>query len=70
MAKKSGRNSGVVEKPAGSDKWWAVMKHRGKQYWRRAANKSHARELYHGMKTAAARGEWATNGATKASAVR
>jgi integrase len=34
------------------------MKHCGKQYWRRAANKTHARELYHAMKTAAVRGEW------------
>jgi hypothetical protein len=34
------------------------MKYRGKQYWRRAANKSHARELYHAMKTAAARADW------------
>jgi integrase len=58
MATKRGRNAGVVEKPAGSNKYWAVMKHGGKQYWRRAANKSHARELYHAMKTAAARGEW------------
>lgn len=48
----------MVEKPAGSDKWWAVMQHCGKQYWRRAANKTHVRELYHAMKTAAARGEW------------
>jgi hypothetical protein len=55
---KSRRSAGVVEKPAGSSKWWAVMKYRGKQYWRRAANKRHARELYHAMKTAAARGEW------------
>ena len=31
MADKSGRNTGVVEKPAGSGRWWAVMKHRGKQ---------------------------------------
>jgi hypothetical protein len=52
------RNAGVVEKRAGSGRWWAVMKHSGRQYWRRAANKSHARELYHAMKTAAARAEW------------
>jgi integrase len=57
-AKKSSRNAGVIEKPAGSDKWWAVMKYSGKQYWRRAVNKSHARELYHAMKAAAARREW------------
>jgi integrase len=56
--RKSGRSAGVIEKPVGSNKWWAVMKHHGKQYWRRAGSKSHARELYHAMKTAAARDEW------------
>ena len=30
---KSSRNAGVVEKPASSGKWWAVMKYCGKQYW-------------------------------------
>jgi integrase len=34
------------------------MKYCGKQYWRRAANRTHARELYHIMKSAAVRSEW------------
>jgi integrase len=55
---RSSRDIGVVEYPKGSGKWWALVKHRGKQHWRRAANKSHARDLYHEMKVAIRKGEF------------
>ncbi|MGH7913314.1 MAG: tyrosine-type recombinase/integrase [Candidatus Binataceae bacterium] len=44
--------------PEGLDKWWALVKHQGKQHWRRAANKTHARDLYHEIKTLIRKGEW------------
>lgn len=55
---KGGRDTGTIEKPKGSGKWFALAKHQGKQYWRRAANKTHARDLYHEIKTAIRKGEW------------
>jgi integrase len=55
---RTGRDIGVIEKPKGSGKWWALVKYRGKQYWRRAANKTHARDLYHEIKTAIRKGAW------------
>ncbi len=55
---KSGRDMGVVEFPRGSGAWHARVKYQGKQYWRRAANKTHARALYHEMKTLIRKGEF------------
>jgi hypothetical protein len=49
---------GVVEFPRGSGAWHARVKYQGKQYWRRAANKTHARALYHEMKTLIRKGEF------------
>jgi hypothetical protein len=55
---KRGRDIGIVEFPRGSSAWHARVIHQGKQYWRRAANKSHARELYDEMKTLIRKGEF------------
>ena len=55
---KSGRDIGVIEYPKGSGKWWALVKRHGKQHWRRGANKSHARDLYHEIKTLIRKGEF------------
>jgi integrase len=55
---KTGRDVGVIEYPKGSGNWHSRVVYRGRQHWRRAANKSHARELYHEMKAAIRRGEF------------
>lgn len=55
---KSGKDRGIIEYPKGSGKWWALVKHQGKQHWRRAANKTHARDLYYEIKTLIRKGEW------------
>ena len=55
---KSARDMGVVEFPRGSGAWHARVIYQGKQYWRRAANKTHARDLYHEMKTLIRKGEF------------
>jgi integrase len=55
---KSDRDVGIIERPRGSDKWCARVVYQGRQYWRRAANKSHAHDLYHEMKTLIRKGEW------------
>lgn len=56
---------GVVERPKGSGNFAARVIYRGRQYWRRAANKSHARELYHEMKAAIRKGEFPPKSQTR-----
>jgi integrase len=50
--------TGIVEHPPGSGKLWARVKYLGKQYWKRAANRTHARALVHQMHTAILKGEF------------
>jgi integrase len=57
-SQKSGRDVGVIERPKGSGNFCARVVYQGRQHWRRAANKSHARELYHEMKAAIRKGEF------------
>ena len=53
MVRKARRyGTGIIERPKGSGQWSARIVFRGRQHWRRAANKDHARELYHEMKAA------------------
>ena len=55
---KNSRDIGVVEVPKGSGTWHARVVYQGRQYWRRAANKTHARELYQEMKVQIRKGEF------------
>ena len=46
MARRDGKNRGIVEKPAGSGVWWARLYVNGREKWFRADNKSQAKALY------------------------
>jgi integrase len=56
--KKKPYGTGIVEHPPGSGKLWARVKYQGKQYWKRAANRSHAKALVHQMHAAILKGEF------------
>lgn len=46
MARKGGKDRGIVEKPAGSGQWWVRFYAHGRERWYRADTKSQARTLY------------------------
>ena len=46
MARKNGKDRGVVEKPKGSGKWWVRLFFKGRERWYRAENKTQAKALY------------------------
>jgi len=50
MARKNGKDRGIVEKPKGSGKWWVRIFVNGREKWQRADNKTQARALYGRMK--------------------
>jgi len=50
MARKKGFERGIVEKPAGSKKWWVRWFPNGRERWLRADNKTQARVLYARLK--------------------
>ena len=50
MARKDGKDRGIVEKPKGSGKWWARPFINGRERWFRADNKTQARDLYARLK--------------------
>jgi integrase len=50
MARPSGKDRGVVEKPKGSGKWWVRLFIAGRERWYRADNKSQAKALYGRLK--------------------
>lgn len=50
MARKSGKDRGMVEKPKGSGKWWVRIFVNGRERWFRADNKTQARVLYARLK--------------------
>ncbi len=56
MARKSGKDRGLLERPKGSNIWYARVVYQGRQYCKRAASKSHAREVYYEMRTAIRKG--------------
>jgi integrase len=59
MASKGSKQiADVIEDPKGSDRWWARVYFQGRRYKRRAASKSHARALYHELKTLIRKGEF------------
>ena len=50
MARKNGKDRGIVEKPEGSGKWWVRLFANGRERWFRADNKTQARVLYSRLK--------------------
>ncbi len=46
MARKDGKDRGIVEKPKGSGKWWVRLFVHGRERWFRAENKTQAKVLY------------------------
>ena len=58
MARKDGKDRGIVEKPAGSGKWWVRLTINGREKWFRATNKSQAKALYGRLKAEAREGTY------------
>jgi integrase len=59
MARKAeGRDESLIEEPKGSGNWFVRIYHGGRRYKRRAASKSHARQLRDEIRVAIRRGEW------------
>jgi integrase len=50
MARKGGKDRGVVEKPAGSGRWWIRLFSGGKEIWKRCDTKTQAKALYGKLK--------------------
>ena len=50
MARKDGKDRGVVEKPKGSNKWWVRLAVNGRERMFRATNKTQAKALYGRLK--------------------
>jgi hypothetical protein len=55
--KRDGRNIGVVEEPKGSGKYYVRVYHAGRRYKRRAASKTHARQLREEIRVAIRKGK-------------
>jgi hypothetical protein len=53
VARKAGKDRGIVEKPAESGKWWVRLTMNGREKWFRATNKSQAKALYGRLKAEA-----------------
>ena len=51
MARKEGKDRGIVEKPKGSGIWWVRLFVNGRERWYRADNKTQARVLYGRIKS-------------------
>jgi len=50
MARRDGKDRGIVEKPKGSGKWWVRWFVNGREKWQRADNKTQAKVLYGRLK--------------------
>ena len=50
MARKDGRDRGILEKPVGSGKWWVRLSVNGRERMFRATNKTQAKALYGRLK--------------------
>ena len=58
MARKHGKDRGVVEKPNGSGKWWVRLFSNGRERWLRAENKTQAKALYGRLKAEIREGKY------------
>ena len=56
MARKDGKDRGIVENPIGSGVWWVDMRHEGKRIRRKVGSKSAALSVYQRLKTEAREG--------------
>ena len=56
MARKDGKDRGIVENPVGSGIWWVDMRHEGKRIRRKVGSKSAAKSVYQRLKTEAREG--------------
>ena len=56
MARKDGKDRGIVEHPLGSGMWWVDLRHEGKRIRRKVGSKSAARQVYERLKTEAREG--------------
>jgi hypothetical protein len=50
MARKNGKDRGIVEKPRGSGKWWVRLWVQGREQRFRCDNKTQAKNLYDRLK--------------------
>lgn len=50
MARKNGKDRGILEKPLGSGKWWVRLSVNGRERMFRATNKTQAKALYGRLK--------------------
>jgi integrase len=50
MARKNGKDRGIVEKPVGSSQWWVRLFVQGRERWWRCDSKSQAKALYGKLK--------------------
>ena len=50
MARKEGKDRGIVEKPAGSGHWWVRLFEHGRERWHRCNSRSQARAVYGKLK--------------------
>jgi len=50
MARKGGKDRGIVEKPKGSGVWWVRLFHNGRERWKKCDSKSQARTVYGRLK--------------------
>jgi hypothetical protein len=57
MARKHGKDRGIVEKPMGSGKWWVRVYEKDLERWYRCDSKSQARALYGRLKADAREGK-------------
>lgn len=53
MARKHGKDRGIVEKPSGSGQWWCRLFVEGKERWWRCDTRSQAKALYGKLKAQA-----------------
>ena len=51
MARKDGKDRGIVENPPGSGIWWVDMRHEGKRIRKKVGSKSSAKAVYERLKT-------------------
>jgi integrase len=58
MARKDGKDRGIVEKPKGSGNWWVRLYVDGRERWHKCDSKSQARTLYGRLKGDAREGKY------------
>jgi len=57
MARKGGKDRGIVEKPVDSGQWWCRLFLNGREVWRKCDSKSQAKQVYMRLKEEARQGK-------------